>query len=464
MQIATFSPISNGALKSDILPTRIHVLSFGKTETLDTPIEINNKTKKVFSSTQKKIGRERVPIDYNHNSVPDTEAYKNDKEPRNIAGYGTPKIDENGLWLEDIEWTPSGKESAKNYEDLSPAPLLDENGTVIGLHSVALCPAGAISDLHFYNAPSFEQMKKSSMKLSASTDNKENKENNHIDNSPLIANLSDKDNKQLMTVNTQASPGDNDYKEQQPKLSSPTLLDNINKEDHPVYCMCDTCTKDMKEQIFTKLSYAAGPQQANDFFKKYSASLGEIHNIKTMSAVVQPNAYLTEPSNTKQFRIFMDEKIAKMASELNLPDASELEKRLKAWLAEWLGDKTVPAPITGDPKPAQFSAANIEELTERIKVLEADRENNIARFSAMEKDTIVSEATKNGKVVPFSAEEIKEMKSSTLKSIIDKLPVTVPMSAKTKILSADGKPETKKTISDSARAIQEQVEAVLANS
>jgi hypothetical protein len=206
----------------------------------------------------------------------------------------------------------------------------------------------------------------------------------------------------------------------------------------------------MKKAIFTKLSYAAGPD-------------GEIHRIKTMSAVVQPNAYLTEPANTKTFRTFMDEKIAKMASELNLPDASELEKRLKAWLAEWLGDKTVPAPITGDPKPAQFSAV-VSELTARIKTLETDREANVARFSAMEKEAIVSEATKNGKVVPFSAEEIKELKPSTLKSIIDKLPATVPMVAKTKVLSADGKPETKKTISDSAKAIQEQVEAVLANS
>ena len=426
MKIATFSPISNGALKSDVLPTRIHVLSFGKTETLDDPIYVNEKTKKVFSATQKKIGRERVPIDFNHNTVSGTQAYENDKEPRAVAGYGTPIIGEDGLWLENIEWTPSGEKAARDYEDLSPAPLLDEkDNTVIGLHSVALTPAGAISELKFYSAPTFEQMKKSSMKLST-------------------------EDKKDIKINPQASPGDNDYKEQQPKLSSE---DNKDKkiEEHPVYCMCDTCTKDMKTQIFAKLSYAAGPT-------------GEIHNIKTMSAVVQPNAYLTEPANTKQFRIFMDEKIAKMASELNLPDASELEKRLKAWLAEWLGDKTVPAPITGDPKPAQFNSSAVEELTERIKILEADRENNIARFSAMEKDTIVSEATKNGKVVPFNAEEIKELKSSTLKSIIDKLPATVPMSAKTKVLSADGKPETKKTISDSARAIQEQVESVLANS
>jgi hypothetical protein len=418
MQIATFTPISNGALNSKDLPTRIHVLSFGKTETLDDPIHVNEKTRKVFAATQKRIGRERVPLDFNHNTVSGTRAYEEDKEPRAVAGYGTPVIEDDGIWLTDIQWTPSGIKSAKDYEDLSPAPLLDEkDNTVIGLHSVALCPAGAISDLHFYSAPTIEQMKKSTMKLSA-----EDKE---------VAEHLDKDIEEDKELKEQVKP-------------------QATEEEHPEHCMCDSCTADMKKAIFTKLSYAAGPD-------------GEIHRIKTMSAVVQPNAYLTEPANTKTFRTFMDEKIAKMASELNLPDASELEKRLKAWLAEWLGDKTVPAPITGDPKPAQFSAV-VSELTARIKTLETDREANVARFSAMEKEAIVSEATKNGKVVPFSAEEIKELKPSTLKSIIDKLPATVPMVAKTKVLSADGKPETKKTISDSAKAIQEQVEAVLANS
>ena len=460
MKIATFSPISNGALKSEELPTSIKVLSFGKTETLDDPIYLNEKARKLFSATQKKIGRERVPIDFNHNTVKGSEAYEADKEPRAVAGYATPVLKEDGLWLEDIQWTPTGKDTAKDYEDLSPAPLLDDKNNVIGLHSVALCPAGAISDLHFYSA-TIKDMKKSTMRLS--TEDKEVAE--HLDKDIEEQEKGIEEDKKLKSkIKPQAS--DNDYQEQIKPQGAELEKDDsqihgddckcsqcqkeIVEEAHEEHCMCATCTADMKKQIFTKLSVSAGPD-------------GEIHKVKNFSAVAEPNAYLTEPENNKTLRTFMDEKIAKMATELNLPDASELEKRLKAWLAEWLGEDGVKSPITGDPKPAQFSA-EVTELSNRIKTLEADRDAQIARFSAMEKDAIVSEATKNGKVVPFSADEIKELSPKTLKGIIDKMPVTVPLSAKTKVLSATGKPETKTTMADSARAIQEQVEAVLANS
>ena len=418
-------------------------MNWGKNETLDSPIYLDNRSVEVFSYNLKRSGCERIPLDFDHCTVPDSAEYVKG-QPKAIAAYGTPNlIPEDGLWLEDMEWTPLGEENARNYSDLSPAPIIDKKGVVINLHSVALTPKGALKGLTFFSTDNMiGQMKKSTMKLSA--EDKEVAE--HLDKDIEEQEKGAKEDKELKgKLEKEAAP--NDYKELQPAPKSVVEKD----EKHPEYCMCSECTEDMKKAIFTKLSYAAGPD-------------GEIHKIKTMSAgVVQPNAYLTEPANTKTFRTFMDEKIAKMASELNLPDASELEKRLKAWLAEWLGDKTVPAPITGDPKPAQFSAV-VTELQNRIAVLETDREANIARFSAMEKDTIVSEATKNGKVVPFNAEEIKELTPKTLKSIIDKLPATVPMSAKTKVLSADGKPETKKTISDSARAIQEQVDAVLANS
>lgn len=428
MQIATFTPISNGALKSKTLPSEIKVLSYGVTETLDDPIKVNEKTKEVFYLTQKSIGRERVPLDFNHNSVRGSKAYEDDKEPRAIAGYGTPELREDGIWLKNITWTPSGEKSAKDYEDLSPAPLLDDDNNVVGLHSVALTPAGAISNLHFYSATEFDKiMKKPSMELSAE-DTKLDKLEEHLKE---------------------------DVKEQEKGIEKDKeSLKDIEKmeEEHEEYCMCDECSDGMKQEFFTKqMSLGTDP----------FGELTENKIIKTMSAVELPAAYLTEPQTTKTFRNYMDEKIKQMAAELNLPDAAELEKRLKAWLAEWIGQKSVPSPITGDPKPAQFSA-QVAELENRIKNLEADRNEQIARFSAIEKKSIVDEATKNGKVVPFSAEEIAELSPKTLKSVIDKLPATVPMVSKTKVLSADGKSESKVTLSDAAKAIQAQVESALA--
>lgn len=436
LSLVALGAISNGALQSKNLPSRIKVLDWGKNTTLDEPVFLDERSVKVFDINQKRSGGLRVALDFDHCTVPDSVEYVKG-QPKSIAAYGTPHIiPGDGLWLENLEYTPLGEENARNYSDLSPAPIIDNEGVVIGLHSVALTPKGAVEGLTFFSANDIQSiMKKSTMKLS--TDDKEVVE--HLDKD---IEEQEKDKELKGKLKSETAP--NDYKDQQPVAKSV----EEEQEEHPPHCMCGTCTADLKQQIFTKLSLVADP-------------FGEIR--KTMSAVVQPNAYITEPSNNKTFRTFMDKKITKMASELGLPDSAELEKRLKAWLAEWLGDKTVPAPITGDPKPAQFSA-DTTKLEERIKVLESDRAEQIARFSAMEKDTIVFEATKNGKVVPFSAEEIKELKTSTLKSIIDKLPATVPMVAKTKVLSAEGKTETKKTMTDSARAIQEQVESVLANS
>jgi phage I-like protein len=56
-----------------------------------------------------------------------------------------------GLYLENIEWTPEGEAHARNYHDLSPAPVPNKKGVVVMLHSVALCPQGAVDGLSFYS-------------------------------------------------------------------------------------------------------------------------------------------------------------------------------------------------------------------------------------------------------------------------------------------------------------------------
>jgi phage I-like protein len=453
LSVVALGAISNGALQNDSLPTRIKVLDWGKNVTLDNPVYLDERSVKVFDSNQKKTGGKRVALDFDHCTVPDSSEYVKG-QPKAIAAYGTPRIiPGDGLWLEDLEYTPLGEENARNYQDLSPAPIIDNEGVVIGLHSVALTPKGAIDGLTFYSANSLNDImkKKSTMKMSSDEDikNKAEKLEEHLEEDIKEQekgikkdkeSLKDVEKMEKHEVKELKSP--NDFKEELKKTSA-------DENEHGLHCLCGKCSADMKQQIFTRLSLSTDP-------------FGEINNkIKPMGAVM-PKAYLTEPQNTKTFRTFMDEKIQKMATELNLPDASELEKRLKAWLAEWLGEKAVASPITGDPKPAQFSV-DLTKLEERIKTLEADKAESVARFNAMEKQNIINEATKAGKVITFSAEEIAELSPKTLKGILEKIPSTVPMSAKTKVYSATEKTETKKTISDSAKAIQEQVDAVLAN-
>lgn len=139
------------------LPARLKILDWGKNETLKGTYVVDEGTAAVFDANQKSIGRGRVALDYEHNTVPGSDEFKRTQEPRPVAAYFTPKvIPGEGLFLEDPDWTPSGKVNALNYEDLSAAPFVDgvlPDGPqrVIGLHSAALTKAGA-SDFTFFSS------------------------------------------------------------------------------------------------------------------------------------------------------------------------------------------------------------------------------------------------------------------------------------------------------------------------
>lgn len=146
--------VSNGGLTSEALPTRIKVLSWGRNDTLKGPVIVDETTAHVFNENQKKIGRDRAPIDFDHNTVRGTPAHKDlNGNPPVIFGYGTPTvIPGDGIWFENIQWTPDGEKNARNFIDLSPTPLMDEANRVLAIHSCALTPAGAVDGLHFYSA------------------------------------------------------------------------------------------------------------------------------------------------------------------------------------------------------------------------------------------------------------------------------------------------------------------------
>jgi len=149
MELLAFKAISNGALRGETLPTRLKLLDWGSNPAVREPAPIVNEiTAAVLSANQRKRGYERVAIDYEHRSVG-----KDTPEPQKVAGYGVPVvIPGEGLFLEEITYTPSGLEFAREYEDLSPAVAMGADGTVQFLHSVALTRQGAVDGLTFFSA------------------------------------------------------------------------------------------------------------------------------------------------------------------------------------------------------------------------------------------------------------------------------------------------------------------------
>lgn len=145
--------ISNGALTSEALPHEIKLLNWGVNHTTKGDVIVDDATVAALATNQRSLGFDRIALDFEHNTVEGSLEYERTREPRDVAGYGVPKLVKgDGLYLSAIEYTPIGKEKARNFADLSPTPLLDKQRRVIFLHSVALVRNGAVHDLSFFSA------------------------------------------------------------------------------------------------------------------------------------------------------------------------------------------------------------------------------------------------------------------------------------------------------------------------
>lgn len=147
--------ISNGALAGAELPTRLKVLDWGANRTapkVGLSVLVGARTARQLPLTQAHEGWDRIALDFEHNTLRGTPEYERSQEPRAVAAYGIPLVvNGDGLYLTDLQWTPHGKQFAREYVDLSPSPVQDAAGEVIGLHSVALCRHGAVDGLNFYS-------------------------------------------------------------------------------------------------------------------------------------------------------------------------------------------------------------------------------------------------------------------------------------------------------------------------
>lgn len=157
VQITPFR-ISNGARMSKDLPRRLKLLDWGINKTVKGPVIVSDLTASQLPALQAARGFDRIALDFEHNTVAGTPEFNRTKEPREVAAYGTPLlIPGEGLFLDQIEYTPSGESHARNYIDLSPAPERTADGTVVFLHSVALVRQGAVEGLSFFSVDVSEE-------------------------------------------------------------------------------------------------------------------------------------------------------------------------------------------------------------------------------------------------------------------------------------------------------------------
>ena len=160
MIIAFRSPVTLPADKQ--LPTRLKVAHWGRNEAVDVTPIVNETSVACIPHNQRVAHIDTAILDFNHNTLPGSEAYKAEKEPRNIAAKGKLEVVPfDGVYFSALEWTPEGKDAflGGHFPDLSPAVKLNDAGEVIFIHSAALCQQGSINGLHAFSVGGLPTMK-----------------------------------------------------------------------------------------------------------------------------------------------------------------------------------------------------------------------------------------------------------------------------------------------------------------
>lgn len=149
------------------LPTRILVMPWGRNETTQGPVIVNETTVKQLIAYNRSQNWDKAYFDFEHASIPGSSAYQG--EPVKIAAPGV-SIDEGGIEVVPGEgvyqltgaYTPVGAEAVAggNYSDLSPVVKVNEAHEMVGLHSTAFCRHGATTGLIFLSAATVEKTQK----------------------------------------------------------------------------------------------------------------------------------------------------------------------------------------------------------------------------------------------------------------------------------------------------------------
>lgn len=120
--------------------------------------------------------------------------------------------------------------------------------------------------------------------------------------------------------------------------------------------------------------------------------------------------------------------------------------------------ETVVKPLSADDITKLFEA-QLKPLTAQILKLEGDLDTRAKAMEKTERETVIAQAATQGKVIPLSAATLEVMPLAQVKELIAALkPNVVPLSPKLRVLNADMTKVEKKTMRDSADAINQQIE------
>lgn len=132
------------------LPKRLLVAKWGVNKSANGDYIVNETTARELPANLRRTNFNTTDLDFEHNTVPGSPAYKASGEPRKRAAEGRLEVvPGEGVYLHATQWTPEGADAVngRHYSDLSPAILTNKAGEVIFIHSVALARQGATEDL-----------------------------------------------------------------------------------------------------------------------------------------------------------------------------------------------------------------------------------------------------------------------------------------------------------------------------
>jgi len=138
----------------DALPGRLQLFKLGQNDSNQGPFFVDEKTLAQLAANQRLLGRERVPIGFEHNIDEGSDEYKRTAEPRAIAGMADVEaVPCKGIFLSAIDWNKMGADNIGNYEDISPTPIFDKTSRrVLAIASASLTRTGSVYGLTLENA------------------------------------------------------------------------------------------------------------------------------------------------------------------------------------------------------------------------------------------------------------------------------------------------------------------------
>lgn len=135
------------------LPQRVRILGWGENigRTTGARILVDERVAETLSANQELVAIERVPMDYEHQSVKGHPNYQPD--PRHSPGAGRIEVVVGeGVYLSGIDYSPSGQEHAPGYQDVSGVIHLDADARPLWISSVALTQTGDVAGMEFSEA------------------------------------------------------------------------------------------------------------------------------------------------------------------------------------------------------------------------------------------------------------------------------------------------------------------------